>query len=155
MSDGLHHEISHLRRVIEKWHLEWKENNAGSGVRFNFAIGAAQLKTKDKPMIEVTITNEEKVNITLNPKTVAGKVAKLDGAPVWSVVSGDSTVVPSADGLSADLVSSDTPGDTTFLIDGDADLGKGVVDVQDTITLHVSGANAANLGVTVGTPVPK
>ena len=106
-------------------------------------------------MVEVTITNEQKVNVKLNPTTDAGKPAKLDGAPVWSVVSGDSTVVVAEDGMSADLVSSDTPGDTTYLIDGDADLGEGKVDVQETITLHVAGANAKNLGVVVGTPVLK
>lgn len=104
---------------------------------------------------EKTITNEQKVNVTLNPVTATGKPAKLDGAPVWSVISGDSTVVPAPDGLSADLVSSDTPGDTTFLVDADADLGSGVVDVQDTITLHVEGALAANLGLTIGEAVPK
>jgi len=106
-------------------------------------------------MQETTITNEQKVNVTLNPVTDTGKPAKLDGAPVWSVVSGDSTVVPAADGLSADLVSSDTPGDTVFLVDGDADLGSGVEDIQETITLHVSGANAKNLGITFGKPVAK
>lgn len=105
--------------------------------------------------IEVSISNEQKVPITVSPKTDTGKPAKLDGAPVWSVVSGDSTVVPAADGLSADLVSSDTPGDTVFLVDGDADLGSGVEDVQDTITLHVLGANAKNLGLAAGTPVAK
>ena len=124
-------------------------------VRFDVSIGRPTNKEKENTMVEVTITNEQKVNVVLNPKTDSGKPAKLDGAPVWSVVSGDSTVVVAADGLSADLVSSDTPGDTTFLIDGDADLGSGKEDVQETITLHVSGANAKNLGVVVGTPTLK
>ena len=125
------------------------------GLRLDLAFGLPTRKEKVNTMVEVTITNEQKVNVTLSPKTDTGKPAKLDGIPVWSVVTGDSTVVPAADGMSADLVSSDTPGDTTFLIDGDADLGTGVEDVQETITLHVSGANAKNLGVTVGTPVAK
>ena len=106
-------------------------------------------------MTEVTITNEQKVNLVLNPKTDAGKVVEVDGKPVWSVVSGESTLVVADDGLSADLVSSDTPGDTTFLIDADADLGEGVEDVQETVTLHVAGARAKNLGVVVGTPTLK
>jgi hypothetical protein len=106
-------------------------------------------------MSEVTITNEQKIKVTLSPVTATGKPAQLDGAPVWSVVSGDSTVVPAADGLSADLISSDMPGDTVFLVDGDADLGSGVEDIQDTITLHVEGAHAQNLGLIFGTPEPK
>ncbi len=105
--------------------------------------------------VEVSLTNEQKVNVTLAPVTDTGKAAKLDGAPVWSVVSGDSTVVAAADGLSADLVSSDSPGDSTFLVHADADLGSGVVDVEETITLHVAGALATHLGITIGTPVAK
>lgn len=105
--------------------------------------------------VTIKITNEQKVNVALKPVTDAGKPAKLDGAPVWTVVAGDSTVVPAADGLSADLISSDTPGDTTFLIDADADLGEGREDLQETITLTVSGANARNLGIVVGTPTTK
>jgi hypothetical protein len=124
--------------------------------RFDLVIGPVVLKTKVNPMaVTIKITNEQKVNVALTPKTDGGKPAKLDGAPAWSVVSGDSTLVVAADGLSADLVSSDTPGDTTFLIDADADLGEGVENLQETITLTVSGANARNLGITVGTPVNK
>jgi hypothetical protein len=125
-------------------------------VRLNLVIGHVVPKTKGNPMaVTIKITNEQKVNVSLTPTTDAGKPAKLDGAPVWSVVSGDSQVLPAADGMSADLVSSDTPGDTTFLIDADADLGEGVEKLQETITLTVSGANARNLGITVGTPVTK
>jgi len=93
--------------------------------------------------------------VTLTPKTDSGKPAKLDGVPVWSVISGTSTVVPAADGLSADLISSDEPGVTVFLVDADADLGEGVEDLQETIELTVAGENAKNLGITVGTPTNK
>lgn len=106
-------------------------------------------------MIDVTINTDQKVAITLNPVTAKGKPAKLDGAPTWSVVSGNATVSPAADGLSAELISADEPGDTVFLIDADADLGSGVIDLQDNITLHVTGVNAASLGTVVGTPVDK
>lgn len=119
-------------------------------------IGMPELKEKGKQMaVTIKITNEQKVNVTLNPTTDSGKPAKLDGAPVWTVVSGDSTVVAAADGLSADLISSDNPGDTTFLVYADPDLGSGVEDLQETITLTVAGANAKNLGITVGTPTLK
>jgi len=126
---------------------------------FDLVIGQAVPKAKVNPMaVTIKITNEQKVNVALSPKTDAGKPAKVDGAPTWEVVGGDetsSTVVVAPDGLSADLVSSDTPGDTTYLIKADADLGEGVETIQETITLTVSGANARNLGVTVGTPVTK
>lgn len=123
-------------------------------VEFLFAFGLPEQKDKTMPA-EITLTVEQKVTATLKPVTATGKPATLDGAPVWSVISGTGTVVPATDGLSADLISSDTPGDTTYLVDGDADLGTGVVDIQDTVLVHVTGANAANLGLTLGTPVPK
>ncbi len=106
-------------------------------------------------MLEITITNEQQVNVTLHPVTETGKPAQVDGAPTWTVQSGDATVTPAADGLSADLISSDTPGDTQILVEADADLGSGVITISDIITLHVAHANAANLGLVAGDPTPK
>jgi len=106
-------------------------------------------------MLELSITNEQKIPVTLTPKTATGKTASLDGAPTWSVISGNSTVVAAADGLSADLISSDDPGDTEILVKADADLGAGVEEISDIIRLTVQGARAANLGLTAGTPVAK
>ena len=120
------------------------------------AFGLVQPKEKVKPMpAEVSITNEQQVPVTLTPKTDTGKPAKLDGSPSWSVISGNSQVVVAENGLSADLVSSDDPGDTEILIKADADLGEGVEEISDTILLHVIGATAKNLGISIGTPVPK
>lgn len=107
--------------------------------------------------VEVSITNEQKIKASLTPTTGGGKPAQLDpnNPPKWSVISGESTVVPAPDGLSADLVSSDTPGDTVFLVEADADLGDGVETISDTIKLTVLGAKAQNLGLTLGTPENK
>ena len=121
-------------------------------VHFDFEVGPATLKERRQMPLAISISNEQKVTVTVTPKTNAGKPAKLDGAPTWTVVSGDSTVVPATDGLSASLVSADNPGDTTYLVEADADLGEGVETIQDTITLTVIGANAANLGLSAGQP---
>lgn len=104
--------------------------------------------------MEITITNEQKVKVTLTPTTATGKPAELEDIK-WEVQSGDSTVEASDDGLSATLISSDSPGLTSILITADADLGDGEVEVQELIELNVEGALAANLGLTVGTPEPK
>lgn len=108
-------------------------------------------------MLEITITNEQQVNVTLHPVTSGQppRPAPVDGAPTWAVQTGDSTVNVAADGLSADLISSDTPGDTVILVSADADLGPGVETITDLITLHVQGAHAANLGLVAGDPTPK
>lgn len=106
-------------------------------------------------MLEITITNEEKVKVTLHPVTASGKPASVDGVPTWEVVTGNSTVEPASDGLSADLISSDDPGDTDFLVKADADLGEGVTEISDIVRLSVAGAQAANLGLSADSPVPK
>ncbi len=105
--------------------------------------------------LAIKLTNEQKVTVTLTPVTDSKKPAKLDGIPSWAVVSGNSTVTPAADGMSAVIVSSDDPGDTAILVKADADLGEGVEEISDTIDVTVAGASAKNLGLSVGTPEPK
>jgi len=106
--------------------------------------------------LEVTLTNEQKLNVTLSPVTATGKTAKLDGAPEWVVSSGPATLVTSPDGLSSDIVSSDEDlTDTIVQVNADADLGQGVETISDTITVHTIHANASNLGLTAGAPVAK
>jgi hypothetical protein len=127
-----------------------------STISFDWSVGPVQNKNQPvlKPM-DLKITNEQQIPVTLTPVTDTGKPAKLDGAPVWSVTSGDSTLIVAGDGLSATLVSSDTPGDTAYLVTADADLGSGVETISDTINLTVTGANAKNLGITSGPPEAK
>jgi hypothetical protein len=102
-------------------------------------------------MLEVTITDEQKVPVTLTPLTAAGHPATVDGIPVWTVKTGDATVVTGADGLSAVLVSG-TDGDSEIGIAADADLGAGIETISATILLHVMAPKAANLGLTAGAP---
>lgn len=104
--------------------------------------------------LEVTITNEQKVRLTAVPVTATGNPAPLDGPVSFSVISGDSTVNV-LDNLTAELVSGVTPGDTTYLVEADADLGAGVETISDTVLMHVEGARAANLGLSLGVPEPK
>jgi len=149
-----------MRKAIKEFasqlEAKCKKNKKRRAARLNFGFGLPFNKKGQNHMpAEITLTNEQQVVATLKPVTATGKPAKLDGIPVWSVVSGAGTVTPAADGMSATLVTPDSPDDTTYLVDGDADLGSGVVDVQDTILVHTTGANAANLGLTLGAPTAK
>jgi len=103
-------------------------------------------------MLNIQITNEQQVKVSLAPVTDTKKPATLDGAPAWTTTSGNSQVVVAEDGLSATLVSSDEPGVTEVLVKADADLGTGVEEISENITLTVVSATAKNLGATVGTP---
>jgi hypothetical protein len=109
--------------------------------------------------LDITITNKQKENITINPVTLRGVPAKVDGVPVWEVLSGNSTVEVAADGLSAFIVSEDTIDTTTVVkASADADLGEGVETIEDTITVHVvaePGEKASSLGLVAESAVPK
>ena len=144
--------------MLDKIHIEKIVINFGCcrrRVALGFAFGLPTNK-ESKPMpAEITLTNEQKVSVTLAPKTATGKPAPLDGMPTWSIISGESTIEVAGDGLSATIISSDTPGDTQILIEADADLGEGVETISDVIAVKVVGAKAQSLGLTIGTPEPK
>jgi hypothetical protein len=102
----------------------------------------------------ITITNEQKILVTLAPSTASGKQATLDGAPVWEVSGGDATIEPSEDGLSCTLISGEV-GNSQITVTADADLGEGVRSLTDTIDLAVVSAEASTLGLVVGVAEPK
>lgn len=105
-------------------------------------------------MIEIGCTNEEKVPVSISPVTLAGNPVALDGAIQVTVQSGDGSV-EMVDSTSFFVVSGLNPGDTAFLVSGDADLGAGVETISDVILLHVAGAKASNLGMVAGPAVLK
>ncbi len=125
-------------------------------VQLDLSFGLAKPKRKpNNTMTTVQITNAQKIKVTLTPVTPSGKPAKLDGVPTWEKIDGDSTIEVSDDGLSAELISSDDPGVSNFLVKADADLGEGVEEISATIVLTVVGEKASNLGITVGDPENK
>lgn len=103
----------------------------------------------------ITITNEEKVQVTLAPTTAAGNPATLDGLPTWTVLEGDATLEVAEDGLSAFLVSGAADVNSKIEVTADADLGEGVVSLVDVIDLAVVPASASVLGLVVAAPVLK
>ena len=102
----------------------------------------------------ITITDEQKVLVTLAPTTAAGNPATLDGTPLWTITAGDATVEVAPDGLSCTLISG-AVGNSVIEVSADADLGEGVATITDTIDLAVVSAQASSLGLLVGTPEPK
>lgn len=119
--------------------------------RFRFGIGPFQRKESD---MQVNLTNEQKVKLTVNPVTAAGHPAQLDGPVSFSVESGECTIEP-VDERSCYIVSGDLPGDSVVVASADADLGDGVVNVAASVDVHVEGAMASSLGLALGTPEAK
>lgn len=107
-------------------------------------------------MVERACTTEQKVTVRLNPKTLGGRAAQLDGPVRVTVQSGDGTIEQDAATPNEfTAVSADTPGVTDYLVEGDADLGAGVEPISDVFRLVVEGAKAANLGMVADEPVNK
>lgn len=124
--------------------------------RFNYAVGMPRAKpSKNTPMpLDLTIDTTQEIPVTLKPVDTTGAPIALKTPPKWTVTAGIATVVPATDGLSALLVSSDTPGDSIITISEDGS------SVTDTITLHVDqfvppAPVLASFGLTAGTAIPK
>jgi hypothetical protein len=106
--------------------------------------------------LEGTLDNTQKVVYTANPTTAGGRPAALDPTSSLSatVVSGDGTVGTST-ANTVELISGDAEGDTTFTVSGDAKQGSDVELISETVVLHVTAAQASNMGGSLGAPVPK
>lgn len=105
--------------------------------------------------LNIALTNEQKVLVTLNPTTESGNPAPLDGEPTWAVTEGDATIEVQSGGLSAYIVSGN-PGSSTVTVTADADMDAGETrELSDVIAVTVVAAEAASIGFSVGTPEQK
>ena len=117
--------------------------------------------------INASSSTEEKVPIFLNPLTPGGKPAKIDGPAELVFNAGDATYEPATEqeiadyaaagnpGLVGFVVSEDVPGASIGELSGDVDLGAGVKKIVDTVTYAYNDPQAANLGASAGTAIPK
>lgn len=102
--------------------------------------------------LNLVLTNEQKITVTLNPQTAAGNPASLDGAPIWAVTEGDCTIEVAEGGLSCTILSGGV-GVSTVTVTADADLDEGDVrEIADLIAVNVVAAEAAGLGLGAGEP---
>ncbi len=124
--------------------------------RLECSIGVTDKKERPK-MITIDLTNLQIATITLAPKNRKGKPAKIDGVPVWTLVSGNCLLQPATDGKSAvitppDELTDNPDGDvTTITAEADTDLGEGFVPLDETYTITVRPEPATTLGGIVTT----
>lgn len=106
-------------------------------------------------------TNAEKIRGAVSYLTATGRPAVVDGPTEVTVVSGESTVSrfdSAGNPLGPHefyLVSADVPGETTYQVMADADLGSGIQTITDIITYNVTSEQAASFGFSFGVPEPK
>lgn len=102
-------------------------------------------------MINARCNNKQEVLLALMPVDLDGQAVVLDADAVKvTVVEGDSTAtVNRNDNGSFEVVlrSSDTPGKTTFKLEGDALPGEGVEIIAEDLELLVVNVAAVSLGL--------
>lgn len=102
----------------------------------------------------MTMTNSQKVHVTIQPVDKQGNPAVVDGVPVWA--SSDSTIItvtPNATGMEADVVAVGLLGDAKVSVSADADLGAGVTTIFGSLDVTITQGQAVGIKITVGTPV--
>ena len=103
-------------------------------------------------MSMLNMTDSQQAIVKLAIKDAKGKPAKVDGVPLWAVAdSSVATVVPAADGLSANIVAGDG-GNTQVTVTADADLGSGVSPIIGLLDVVVEGGPATVVELQPGTP---
>jgi hypothetical protein len=126
--------------------------------RATFKFGGISFSaTGDKIMLIVKDTDVPgKVNVSISFTDSKGKPAKVDGAPTWAADNAAvvDSVTPTADGLSADLHITDTPGACNITVSADVDLGSGTNshDFVDTVSVIAGDATAATFAFGAVTP---
>jgi hypothetical protein len=105
----------------------------------------------DAMPIEVSLTTEQQVRLSITPTTPAGAPAPIDGPATWTL-QGSGAVVP-IDQTSCWYKAAAPVGDAVVTVQADADMGAGVVTLADTATMHVQTPMATQLGMAAEQPV--
>lgn len=107
-------------------------------------------------MIEVSITTEQRVLVSVNPLTESGTPTVVE-TPVWEIAEGPEFVELEVqlDGLSAFINSTSLSGNAIVRVTADADTSAGVENISEDVVVTVSIPQAVDLGLTAGVPEPK
>lgn len=99
------------------------------------------------------LTDIQKVDLSISPKSAVGNPALVDGTPVWTV-SDDSVIVLDIDDDGMHAVASTTGklGSVRISVEVDADLGEGVKTIVGLLDIQVKASEAVSLDVSAGTP---
>jgi hypothetical protein len=101
--------------------------------------------------LEILMSTEEQVRLSITPETPGGAPAPIDGEAHWTV-EGACTVTP-IDATSCWCIAGTTPGDSVVTVSADADMGQGFVPLADTAVIHVANPMAASLGMSADPPI--
>lgn len=106
--------------------------------------------------MQITLTNAQKVHITLTPMDAQGNPAPVDGVPIWALSDPSFVTLEIAeDGMSAWAITIGPVGTCRLNVSADADLGEGIVTIAGDLDIEVTASQAVSLGINTDAPVPK
>jgi hypothetical protein len=110
-------------------------------------------------LMGVSISDVQKVSLSISVTDAAGNPAPVDGVPSWSSNDPSNSVVslaPATDGLTCEVSAVGPLGAAQVTVSADADLGEGVQTITSSpFDVEVVASQATNLGISAGVPEPK
>lgn len=101
----------------------------------------------------LTLTANQKANLSVQFLDAKGNPALVDGTPVWMTENSDLLALePALDGMSCTVSAVGPIGETTAQVTADADLGAGVVNIFGSILVEVTAGMATTVEITATTP---
>lgn len=108
---------------------------------------------KGKVLVMLTLTSSQKATLTVSFLDKKGNPAPVDGAPTWGVDNPNvAALVPSVDGLSAEVSAIGPLGTALVSVQADADLGEGMTHIAGTLEVTVVSGAASTVEIVAGEP---
>lgn len=104
----------------------------------------------------LVLTDLQKVTLSIAPVDALGQPAVVEGVPVWASSAPEiCTVTPSADGLTAVVLTVGPLGTAQISVSADADLTEGVTTISGVLDVQVTASQAVSLAISAGVPEAK
>jgi hypothetical protein len=138
-----------LHRVLDVYEKEQKQQQLQ---QLEFTVKYRDFVITYQGGSTMKLTDIEKVALSVQPMSAAGNPAPVETA-MWTC-SDDTvlTVVPGADGLSCEVITTGKIGTARVSVTVDADMGEGVISLEGFADFEVVASQAVSLAVNVGTP---
>lgn len=135
------------------WFIRWIFRRPKRAGTLGMVFGPATPKERRPTHMASILTDEQKISISVKPKTLAGNPAQVDGAPVWSNSNPEVIdLVVAPDGMSAEAITVGPIGVSQIVCKADADIGEGVTEIKAIGDIEVVSAMAATVGFEFGAP---
>lgn len=143
-----------------RWRITDLRDNMNTPL-ISFNIGRSRIKAESKESevrmpAQLTLLASEEVDVGISAVDKYNNPAQIDGTPTWEA--SDTSlleIVPGSDPMSVTLRPVGPAGVVQATVKADADLGEGVREISDFVTLTIEPAEALGFGFQLGTPREK